>query len=269
MRVVSVVYLVTLLALLGCLIGSMLTALVDRLHDKRKLVLARSECDSCQTTLGVWDLVPVISWLASRGKCRHCKDKISWRYPVIELVTTSAFIVSYIAWPNTLVSYELAVFAVWLVVLTGFIALSIYDIRWLILPNKILYPLIALAGLMIAGEAVWLADYGLLIGPLLGALCCGGGFYAMFQLSQGRWIGGGDVKLGILLGLLAGGLLSALLLMFLASVLGLLVALPQIFTNRFNLKSKLPFGPFLILSGVIVVLFGETILDWYLSVPIL
>ena len=255
------------LSMLGLVVGSFLTALVDRLHDGRKWVMARSECDSCGITLRVADLVPVFSWLLSKGQCRHCQCSISWRYPVIELATVSIFLLSYLVWPESLAGFELVKFGTWLIFVTGFVGLSVYDLRWFVLPNKLIYPLLVISSLMLSLEAVFF-DGGLsLIGnAALGALACGGLFYVIFQVSKGRWIGGGDVKLGILLGILAGGFLEAVLLVLIASLLGLLVAIPLLVKKGLNFKMKLPFGPLLMAACVVIVLFGENILDWYLNI---
>ena len=255
------------LSVLGLVVGSFLTVFVDRLHDGRRWAIARSECDTCNALLRPVDLVPVFSWLLSKGQCRYCKCSVSWRYPVIELTTAGAFIASYLFWSEPLVGLELVKFVAWLVFVTGFVALSVYDLRWFILPNKLIYPLLAIAGLMLSVETIFF-DSGLsLVGnAALGALACGGLFYVIFQASKGRWIGGGDVKLGILLGILAGGFLEAVLLVLMASLLGLLVAIPLLVKKGLNFKMKLPFGPLLMAACVVVVLFGENILNWYLNI---
>ena len=255
-----------LLVVLGLLTGSFLSAFVDRLQDGRKWVVARSQCDSCKTHLGSLDLLPVISWTISRGKCRHCKKPIGWRYPVIELTTAGLFMISYIFWPDPLVAFEIVKFGLWLVFLAGFVALSIYDLRWCLLPNKIVYSLIGLAMLGLAAEII-LTDSGFssIIGAGAGVLGCAGLFYVLFWMSKGRWIGGGDVKLGILLGILAGGIVESLILVLIASILGLLVSLPLFINKKLNLKSQLPFGPLLMAATVIMVIFGGSLLDWYLN----
>lgn len=154
-------------------------------------------------------------------------------------------------------------FMAWLIFLTGFLALTVYDIRWYLLPNKIVFPLTALAVAQVITVAIYDMDWHVLLGAALGALVVSGIFYLLFQISKGKWIGGGDVKLGLVLGLLAGGLLEGFLVLFAASVTGLIVSIPLLLQGKANRKTQLPFGPFLILGLIIVKLFGVDIIDWY------
>ena len=150
------------------------------------------------------------------------------------------------------------------------IALSVYDLRWFIIPNRIIYPLIAFMVAFTAVEAIFFdGGTALVRGAVLGLLACGGLFYVLFQSSGGRWIGGGDVKLGFLLGILAGGAFESLLLVMLASIIGLAFSLPLIATKKLGPKSQIPFGPVLVLAGIIVVLAGEPLLEWYLEETLL
>jgi leader peptidase (prepilin peptidase)/N-methyltransferase len=106
-------------------------------------------------------------------------------------------------------------------------------------------------------------------GALGGAAVLSGLFYALFTLSKGKWIGFGDVKLAVALGLLAGGVLEATLLLFAASVLGMLVSLPLLLSGKANRKSLVPFGPFLLAGMVVTQLFGSDIIVWYTDLLLL
>jgi len=131
-------------AVLGLLIGSAINAIVWRLYVGRSWVRGRSMCPDCKHTLAAKDLVPVFSWLALRGKCRYCRTKIHWQYPLVETLTAlifawSAFVLS----PN---NFEGGIrLVVWLLLLTMLIVLAVYDTRWMILPNKVLFPAIGVA----------------------------------------------------------------------------------------------------------------------------
>jgi prepilin signal peptidase PulO-like enzyme (type II secretory pathway) len=253
---------VLLLILLGLVLGSFVNALVWRLHKQKDWVTGRSECTHCHHELGPLDLVPVFSWIFLRGKCRYCHKKIE-DSPLVELALPALFVLSYVYWPMELAGRGLFEFVVWLVFLVGFMALTVYDLRWFLLPNKIVFPLIGLA----IGQVLAAVAYDMDLRPLLLALCgavvVAGIFYALFRVSNGTWIGGGDVKLGIVLGLLAGGLVEGFLLLFVASVAGMIAALPMILQGKANRKTQLPFGPFLILALIVVRLFGADIIDWY------
>ncbi len=247
---------------LGLILGSFVNALVWRLHEGKDWVNDRSECPHCHHVLGPLDLIPVLSWVMLRGKCRYCHKKIE-DSPLVELALPALFVASYYFWPLDLAGSSLVAFIFWLVFLVGFLALAAYDLRWYLLPNKMVFPLIALAVLQVLTMAILGGNWRVILGAAAGAFVISGIFYLIFQLSNGTWIGGGDVKLGIVLGLLAGGVIEGFLLLFAASVLGMLVSLPLILQGKASRKTQLPFGPLLIAGLIIVKLFGTAILGWY------
>ena len=134
--------------------------------------------------------------------------------------------------------------------------LTVYDLRWFLLPNKVVFPLIGLAVVQVLVVAVYEGEIKQLLLAISGAVVIAGIFYALFRGSNGTWIGGGDVKLGIVLGLLAGGFVEAFLLLFVASVAGMVAALPLIVQGKANRKTHLPFGPFLIVGLIVKTEFG-------------
>jgi leader peptidase (prepilin peptidase)/N-methyltransferase len=266
---------IVLLLLLGLCLGSFVNALVWRLYEqgrsKKKrqdkalsITKGRSMCPHCHHELAAKDLIPVLSWLELRGKCRYCHKPISWQYPLVELLTAALFIASYIWWPMELDAKGITNFAIWLIVLVGFMALIVYDLRWLLLPNRIVYPLIVLVALaavlnatIFDGGTAYVRDTVLALGV------AGGFFYALFELSRGKWIGGGDVKLGFLIGFLVSGPFQAFSVLFLASLLGTVVIAPGMALKKLTPKSHVPFGPFLIVATIIVKLFGAAMIAWY------
>lgn len=268
------------LIILGLCLGSFVNALVYRLHwqkthneaknsekQKYSITRGRSICPECKHELSSKDLVPIFSWLMLGGRCRYCNHPISWQYPLVEASTAALFVLSYIFWPYDLVgSSNIIAFAFWLMFLVGFVALIIYDLKYLILPNIIILPMavIAIIGLII--ELMIKQDASLLKNAVIGLLIGGGLFYILFQVSRGAWIGGGDVKLGFLLGFLVGGPWPALLMLFLASLLGTIYSLPLVLSKKLKPNSKIPFGPFLIVAAIIVQLFGSAIINWYTNV---
>lgn len=275
---------VLLLVVLGLCLGSFVNALTWRLYKQEELIKTkaavkqkkqfkdlsiwngRSMCPTCQHKLAAKDLVPVISWLTLKGKCRYCSTPIGWHYPLVEVLTAGLFVFSYFYWPFLLHGSGLLQFVLWLVFLTGFMALAVYDLRWFVLPTRIIQPLAILAVLQVI--VLSLAYHGgleTIAGALLGVLVIGGTFYALFMVSRGAWIGGGDVRLGVLLGLIVGGPLMSLLLILMSSATGTIVALPLLGTHKLKRTSRIPFGPFLLLGAIIVRLFGTTIIHWYKS----
>lgn len=261
----------------GFCMGSFVTALTWRMHavktltgkdglTKRQLSITtgRSMCPHCKHVLGPLDLVPVFSWIVLRGRCRFCKQSISWQYPATELVAGVVFVVSYLFWPVPLRGFGLFEFGMWLVFLVGFMALAVYDLRWFILPTRIIMPLQALAVVQVLVLAImYQGGFQTLLHALWGVLLAGGLFYIMYVLSNGTWIGGGDVRLGVLIGLLLGGPLMSILMLFLASVGGMAVSLPLLASRKLKRNSRIPFGPFLILGAILTRLFGMTIIMWY------
>ncbi|HEU4984857.1 MAG TPA: prepilin peptidase [Nitrososphaera sp.] len=244
-------------------LGSFINALVWRLHERKNWVSDRSECPHCHHKLAPKDLVPVFSWLALAGKCRYCKKPIP-DSPLVELALPLLFVLSYLFWPEPLAGAGLYSFTLWLVFLVGFVALAVYDLKWFLLPDVIVFPLIGLAALQVVGELVFFGGaWGEFFGNLLGAAVISGLFWLIFVISKGKWIGFGDVKLAIVLGLLAGGALPALLVLFVASVLGTLLSLPLVLSGKATRKSHLPFGPMLIAGMIVVMLFGQAMIDWY------
>lgn len=248
---------------LGLIFGSFVNALVWRLHEHKNWLNDRSECPHCHHKLAVRDLVPVVSYLLLRGKCRYCGTKID-DTPLAELLVPALFIVSYLCWPLQLSGTGLFQFICWLLFIVGFVALAVYDLRWFLLPNKLVLPLIGLAVIELAVRSVAFHEgWHMLLGALLGVALTAGVFYILFQISAGRWIGGGDVKLCIALGLLAGSAPRAVLLLFVASVVAMLATLPFLLAGKAHRRSHIPFGPFLILGLIVTLLWGGHIITWY------
>jgi prepilin signal peptidase PulO-like enzyme (type II secretory pathway) len=255
---------IVILAVTGLILGSFVNALVWRLHEGLSVAHGRSMCPECKHTLGVPDLVPVLSWLGLRGKCRYCKKHISVQYPLVELATAGLFVASYVCWPAAFSDPQKAIFVLWLVLLTGLVALAVYDLRWFLLPNRLIYPLMAVAAVQ---AAVFITHDSqpatALLNAVLAVIVGGGIFYVLFQVSKGKWIGGGDVKLGALLGLIVATPGRAILFIFFGSLLGSLVSVPLMARGSLKRTSVIPFGPFLIAGAILTVLFGGDILHWY------
>lgn len=280
-----------LLLLLGLTLGSFVNALVWRLHQQsvvfssqssRKkeaakqrtkshglkakdlsILRGRSMCVHCRHTLAWYDLVPVLSWVFLRGTCRYCKQPISMQYPLVELGTALTVVASYLWWPLTLVSAgEWLVFAFWVGIVTLLVALTVYDLRWMLLPNKLMYPLGGLAVLFVLTYSL-VHQTAVLTDSLLGAVLVGGFFYVLYQVSGGAWIGGGDVRYGFIMGVLLGWQ-KAILAVALASYIGTVIVLVLVIMHKYKKKMRIPFGPLLALGTWLSFLFGAQLIDWYL-----
>ena len=252
------------LFVLGLIFGSFINALVWRVRNKKDWVKERSVCVHCKHELQARYLIPVISWLWLKGKCAYCKKTISWHYPVIELATGLVFALSYIAWQRDFSSLvHILLFVLWLKIAVLLIALLLYDLKWMLLPDRFVASVTVLTLVYVAVLAVNASSGRTALQALGGGLGLFSLFWAIFQVSKGRWIGGGDVKLAFSLGLLAGSALNAMLLLFLASILGTVVALPLLIMHKAKAQTKLPFGPFLIAATFIVFFWGDQLIAWY------
>jgi len=265
------------LFLLGLCFGSFTNALVWRLHEletskkltkkqrqELSILHGRSMCPHCRHGLAWYDLLPIASWLSLEGKCRYCHHPISWQYPLVELLGALLFAGSYLAWPYGFDAAGIVAFGFWLVFLIGFLALAVYDLRWMLLPNKVVYVLLGLAVVLTLFKLFTWGDPGaVLVEALAGFLSIGGLFYVLYQVSGGKWIGGGDVKLGFMIGILVGGPLNSLLVIFIASSLGTLVSLPLMARKSLKATSRIPYGPFLLAATVVTYLYGARVADWY------
>lgn len=280
---ILVIMITLMVAVIGICLGSFVNALVWRLHEQQELAdkkpknykkklqalsisKGRSMCPSCGHQLHAKDLVPILSWLSLQGKCRYCKKSISAQYPAVELLTGALFALSYEVWPYALEQpAAIGAFIVWLLLLVGFVAHSVYDVRWYMLLDRITLPLTVLGVVFVALQAYAAQDASVLAGAAIGAAVLAGIFFGLFQVSDGRWIGGGDVKIAPLLGLLAGGFLEVMLLLFAASSLGTLYAVLAAAITGKSLKAgtRIPFGPFLIAATVLTVLYGAVVISWY------
>lgn len=274
------VYLV--LAVFGLCLGSFVNALVWRIRKQSlvaggkvnreyintsySIINGRSMCVHCKNELAAKDLIPVLSWLSLGGKCRYCRKGVSWQYPIVEVLTSLIFVFSYWAWPSSGGLTGTIQLSIWLIILTGFVALVIYDLKWMELPNRIVYPLLGFALILSVINIITSVNPIEIISlTFFSILISGGLFYIIFQLSSGRWIGGGDVKLGLLIGLILQDPYKAFLMLFFASLLGTVFIIPGMLLGKVTATSKIPFGPFLILSTILVFLLGDSIINWYLS----
>lgn len=223
----------------------------------------RSMCPQCHHVLAAKDLVPVLSWLLLRGKCRYCHTPISWQYPLVELLTATVFVISYLLWPLEFDTFGIVRFALLLVYVVFFVALSVYDWHWQELPDRLVWPLVGIAIAETAFIAVWQQNIRSALIALLAGGILFGFFWLIFQISQGNWIGGGDVKLVLALGIIVGTPLNGLLVIFIASLIGTLVSLPMMLRRKKVRNVHVPFGPALLLATYIVYFAGESLVSWY------
>ncbi|MFA6428606.1 MAG: prepilin peptidase [Candidatus Buchananbacteria bacterium] len=245
----AIVFLIIIFALI---FGSFFTALVYRLYKQESMVKGRSKCPNCQHVLSVTDLVPVLSYVFLGGKCRHCHQKISAYYPLVELGTVVYFLTGYAV-------YGLTTNYLWyLIIVSVLYLLLVFDWRYGIIPDVISLPAIILAMLLGLWQGQnWL---NLLLGGVIGFLFFG----VQYFFSRGRWIGDGDLRLGALMGLLL-GLHYLWLALMIAYIVGAVVSLLLMAMRDKTLKDQIAFGPFLVMATWVMLLWGQPILTWYFS----
>lgn len=247
---------------------------IDRSEYKRLLPLTkhsllkdRSICLDTGKELPWYDLLPVVSWLMLRGKSRFSGKPIGYFEFVIEVVMLLFFVVSYAFWPLGFEVWQnIAVFGLWLISGVMLAILFAYDLKWFLLPDKVMYPLIGVGVLMAGLQISTRPDIaGATLDAMLAVVVLAGLYFMLHMVSKGKWVGFGDVKLGIFLGLALANWPLALVCLFLANLIGCLYVIPLMLLGKMERASKVPFGPFLILGFVLAMLFGQDIIYWYIS----
>lgn len=248
--------------LFGASIGSFLNAAMYRLRHSKSIVSDRSRCIHCSRVLAWFDLIPIVSFLVLRGCCRMCKKPIPKAYLAVELAAALLFVASfYLRMPTDL--------AVWtqphlVLLLRDWLAIAVllflfaYDLRYMLLPDEVTLPAILVFALL--SYVSGMEPLSLAIGIVLG----GGFFLLQYLVSSGRWIGGGDIRFGALMGVLLGWPLI-LVGLFVSYIIGAVVAVVLIASGRKKLGQTIPFGTFLAVGTLVTLWFGKDLLAWYLG----
>ncbi len=242
-----------LLGACGAAFGSFVNVLAYRLPRRESIVKPRSRCPGCETTIRARDNIPVVSWLLLRGRCRDCGMRISARYPAVELVTAAAFVVLGIKFGREAALWPGLALAVILV------AAAATDLEQRIIPNRLMA-----AGAVLALVLWTIADPSRLPENLI-AGAAAGGFLLIAAVAYPAGMGMGDVKLAAVMGLFLGKLVGPAL--FLGFAAGALVGIALIAMNGpAARKQGVPFAPFLALGGMLALLFGAGLIDWYADI---
>lgn len=250
----KIFYLITLLAGLG--FGSFASVIIHRLHTKQKGIFwGRSKCPKCKHILDIIDLIPIVGCLINKMKCKYCKKPISMSYPILELVMASMFLATTIFTGFS----NIALLLFYLFLTFVFVLLSFYDIFFQEIPDEISLPTIVITGL-----GAYLLHLHTGSDLLLGFFVPVAFFAALFLGSGGKWLGGGDVRIGAIMGFLLGwpNVLTGL---FLGYLFGSVFSAIGLISGKLNRKSPIPFGPFLFLGTYVALFWGNDILNWYLG----
>ena len=224
----------------GLFIGSFLNVLVDRLPNGEDVISGRSHCDFCKKNLAWYELIPVVSFVLQGGKCRNCKKKLSWQYPAMEVVT--AILYGLISWYFFPMHILLGIGA--LILSSALLVTFVADIKYFIIPDSMI--LVGLLGGLIyfAGSSGEFFVLRTIVGIITCAL-----FFLLWLITHKRGIGFGDVKFAFLLGFIL-GFPQVITALYIAFLTGAAVGIILILGGKKKLKSRVPFGPFLIIGFV-------------------
>lgn len=285
---------------IGTAFGSFINVLSLRYHPERGVfarqnIGGRSRCDSCKRTLKWHELIPLLSFFIQRGKCKNCNKKLTFQYPIVELLSgiivlgVPIFLNNFWGVSQTLFSSLLlsgwyyGLIFLWVLVFLVFLLISLIDLKHFIIPDE-LNGVIGVCGIIIVAiisshindlpqfSTSFVKNYSLLFSPfqnifinhIMGAIVSSGFFLMLSILTKGRGMGFGDVKLGFVIGLLFGWT-DSILIILLSFIIGGLWGLYLVFSKRKKMKDRIPFGPLLILGSLLVFLFGSVILNGYFN----
>jgi len=244
------------LLVLGLIVGSFLNVCIWRIPRGESIVLPASHCPKCGMPLRFYDNIPVLSYLVLGGRCRGCRERISWQYPLVESLNCIMYIL--VGWRFG-PSWPIIPYCAFV---SALIVVTFIDIQHLIIPDMITLPGIVLGFLVSFFPFMgvrWLDS-------LIGVVACGGCFLIIAILSRFIWkrdgLGGGDVKLIAMIGAFLGWQGGAVTI-FWASFLGSLFGVFLILMRKKGRKDVIPFGPFLCLGALISLLFGPEMILWY------
>jgi leader peptidase (prepilin peptidase) / N-methyltransferase len=250
-------------AALGLIVGSYLNVVIYRLPRGISTVLPRSRCPECGAAIRPFDNLPVLSFLLLGGRCRACRERISWRYPLVEAATAALFVACFLRFGTSLEALAAALFG------SLMLALAIIDLDHMMLPDRLTYPGIALGILLqplLPWARLWDGPWGALAGGALGALVGGGVLIAVwlawYFIRHEEGLGLGDVKMLAAIGAFLGWQ-GALVALFFAALSGAAVGLVLMASGSLHAKSKLPFGTFLAIGGMVALFAGEPLVRAY------
>ncbi|RJQ35417.1 prepilin peptidase [Candidatus Parcubacteria bacterium] len=254
---------VVFVLIFGLFIGSFLNVVIYRLHREESFVKGSSKCLFCGHRLYPKDLIPLFSYVFLRGHCRYCQQRFSSQYPLVEATTALAFILIFInifpqdSWNYAQITDYFKLLS-WWTMASFLIIIFVYDLRYYLILDKVILPAIIFSFFanLVLGHNWW---------QMLLAGVVGGGFFLLqYVLSKGRWIGGGDIRLGALMGIILSWphVLTAL---FIAYILGSIISVILLLGSKKAWGDKVPFGTFLSLATFVTLLYHQELTNWYFS----
>ncbi len=245
----------------GLAIGSFMNALIYRLYNQKPIVgNVRSECPHCGHVLAWRDLIPILSFIMLIGRCRYCKKKISWQYPLVEITTAVLFVFafSYLGFSSYSTNQLLKVLNYW-VILFALLFIFVYDLKYFLVEDVVVIPVAILSLIVniIIGGTIW----KLLLAGAAAALF----FLFQYLITKGRGIGLGDTRIGLFMGF-ALSWPNIIVAIFFAYSIGLVVSLFLLLTRKRKVGAQMPFGPFLTMGTFIALFWADSIIKWYFNI---
>lgn len=292
MQIANIYYLFLFIA--GTFFGSFFNLISDRLIKGDKIIFGRSKCDFCKKPLGFKNLIPLLSFIIQRAKCSFCKKKLSFYYPFSELLTGFSFVVAgYLSnFANVSEFSNFLLFIYYAIIFCFFVIMFLTDLKYCLIPDAVVIPAIIFVFLSNIGLRIYelRALYQRLTVDKFGAYLIKAGYwnnqmiYArkdfiylvisavlislfflfLVQITKGKGMGLGDVKLGLLIGLINGFPLN-IVAIFLGFFIGAIYSTGLMALKKKTLKDTVAFGPFLITGSVIALVYGSNLLNWYIN----
>ncbi|MFH1631452.1 MAG: prepilin peptidase [bacterium] len=249
---------------LGIAVGSFINVVVFR-TGANEPITGRSKCRQCLVPVATLDLIPIWSYFALKGRCRKCSSVIEWQYPAVELAMGILF---GLLFARAALGFGLPIFVAggeWVtlfvrdaLVAVFLVIIFVYDLRYSYILDRFSIPamiIVLLFNIFLGTDAMNILAGGFLLG----------GFFAFqFLISGGKWIGGGDIRMGLLMGFLL-GIELGIVALFLSYVLGAIAGIILITTKKYKLDSHVPFGTFMAGATIITMIWGQYLLDWYMG----
>lgn len=253
---------IPLILLFGLAIGSFLNVLIDRLPQGQDVLWTRSRCDHCKKTLRWFELIPLYSWIYQRGHCLRCRSNLSVQYPLVEFTTVAGFIIGYSLFnypPVGEAGSLIQLFAYWLI-FSSLLVIFVADFKYMVIPDSMI-----VVGIL--GVLIRLIGHISSIGLIWSFIASGVGasffFFLLYLVTKRRGMGLGDVKLVFLLGVLL-GYPRIIFALYAAFLTGAAVGVILMIGRKKSLKSRIAFGPFLIIGALITLLVSEQLMAlWY------
>jgi len=248
---------VILIFILGLIIGSFSNVCIYRIPRNESIIYPASHCPKCRSNILPQDNIPLLSYILLKGRCRHCKSKISIQYPIVELVTGVIYLIIYLIYGLSIQTL------IYIMLSPALVIIAFIDLNEQIVPD-----VISLPGIVIGFILSFFVSYISLINSALGILV-GGGIILIIGwggsiIFKKEAMGGGDVKLAAMIGAFLGWR-AIIISLFLGFFLGALAGIFLIMTKIKKREEAIPFGPFIVLGSFITLLWGEQIISWYMG----